>query len=225
MNAEVVTPPHRDNPDWYRVKYRLASTLTNDAHVHKTSYEPAAKEIDELLQACWQQMLDLETTWPWQRKDKELRKFIVEGVEPAALDLKALIELGLQKSKPGEALGWDLATVRKQLREGKPVPPLTIIEALLKAKKPGRSLLFDLACFFQLSGDSKRARQYADEAFATVPTAELARVRAQVAADPMLKVIPGVIAPTDQPAKGRSCRWPWQEAKAKEPAAPARPWI
>lgn len=224
MNAEVVTPPYRDNPDWYRVKYRLASTLTNDAYVHKTGYEPAAKEIDELLQACWRQTLASGTTWRRRRKDEEMQKFLTDGVEPAALDLKALIELGRQKYKAGEALGWDLATVRKQLRDKNPVPPLTIVEALLKARKPGRSLLFDLACFFQLSGDSKRARQYADEAFATVPAADLGRVRARVAADPMLSVIPGVIVPAKKPAKSRSCRWPWQEAKAEEPAA-ARPWI
>jgi len=220
MSPQVVTPPHRTNPDWYRVKYRLASTLTNDAYVNGKSYDPAAKAIDELLQACWQQM---PVRGRRRDADPELQSFAMDLVEPAALDLKALIELGRHDYQAGAAKGWDLPTVRKLLQEEKPVPPLTIVEAILCAKQLGRSLLFDLACFFQLAGDSGRARRYSNEAFATVPAADLARMRARVAADPMLSVIPGVAAPAVKPKKGKKAKK--DRGKSKQPAPSTRPWI
>lgn len=224
MSAQIKTPPHRRNPDWYKVQYRLASTLANRAFTQETpaarkdGFASAKREIDELLRACWSMLEPL----PLERlfgKHRETRKFIADSVVPAGLDLKALIELGLNDFAAGEDEDFGLKTVVRRLRKGRSVSPLTIVEAIVAAKEnPGPALLLDLACFFQLSKDEARAREYAAQAFEKVPAAERERLRARAADDPMLKTVPGVVVP---PGK-RRCQWPKREEKAEKPP---RSWV
>jgi tetratricopeptide (TPR) repeat protein len=201
QSRRLRTPPHRKDPDWYRVKYRLASTMANDAYENETSFRSAAEEIDVLLDACWHAL----EPWPWKRlskRNRALRAFVGEKVEPAAINLKALIYLGLEGFEVGKPLHLNLHRVRCKLKRDEPVPPLTIVEALIadrkkNQKKPGPLFCFDLACFFKLGRMESRALEWIEAAWAAVPTSELAWYRAQVAADPMLCVLPDLSGATD----------------------------
>jgi tetratricopeptide (TPR) repeat protein len=191
---DLRTPGHRRNPDWYRVKFRLASTLANEAYVHETSFDPAAKEIDELLDACWW----AREPWPWERLSKSnraLREFVSPIAEPAALDLKALICLGQNGFDQGKPRHQDLGAIRSQLQRGEPVAPRAIIDALIADRKhPRATFFFDIACFFQLAGKTDLARDYARKAWRGVPPSEVKRYERRVADDPMLREIPDVRA-------------------------------
>ncbi|HET9591633.1 MAG TPA: hypothetical protein VFP17_01850, partial [Solirubrobacterales bacterium] len=191
---ELRTQRHRRNPDWYRVKFRLASTLANDAYKNHRSFKRAGKEIDELLDACWWAL----EPWPWERLSKsnrKLRKFVATAAEPSALDLKALIDLCLHDREQGEPRHEDLKTVRRRLQREEAVSPRTVIDALIADKKePKSSFLFDVACFFQIAGESALARDYARRAWRGVPADEVKRTERRVAADPMLREIPDVRA-------------------------------
>lgn len=222
MTVKLVTPPHRENLDWYRVKYRLASTLVNDAYVRKSSFKPAAKEVDGLLGQTWEMLAPDRSLKRWKRA--RLRQFLRETVEPAAFSLKASADLGVNGLKPGAAEGLDLDTVRKRLQAGDFVPPQTIVDAILESEKEPRApLLFDLACFFHLAGDDEKALRYAEAAFRDLPEAARARTRARAAADPMLGAIPGLS--TEVGGKARRCRLiPWSKPE-KEPERAARPWV
>lgn len=218
----VKTPPPGKNPDWYRLKYRLASTLTNGAYVNKSGYADAEKEIDELLAACWPWLkpspLDLLL-----KRDEDVREFVTKTVQYAALDLKALIALGLDEGRAGVNEGLGLPEVRRRLRRKEPITPLTIVEAVLQSKNdPTALLLLDIACFFQLSGDARRAKQLADEAFAKYPPSKEKQLRARAAEDPMLKTIPGIVS-AKQPEEKRRCQWPKRDAG--EPEKPVRTWF
>lgn len=218
-NPQIKTPPHEWNLDWYRVKYRLASTLANDAWVNKTDFAPASKEVESLLHACWRVLDPL----PWKRlkrKNRETIRFVDETVVLAVLDLKALIDLGLDGFDPGEDERWGLRSVRRRLRAGKPVPPLTIVEAISASKKKhGPSLSFDLACFFHLSGNDERAAEFVKQGFDAVPAEKMKRYRERVAADPMLRSIPGAILPPEVlpvPKKTKKSRKKKAEKKSRK---------
>lgn len=189
QSKRLRTPRHRRDPDWYRVEYRLASTLANDAYVSETSFESAAKEVDKLLEACWYVL----EPWPWERlseRNRALRRFVSKKVEPAAINLKALISLGLADFEPGEALHLNLEEIRSLLQRGENVPPLTIVEALIiDRRKPGPLFCFDLACFFQLADMRRRALEWVEAAWDVVPASELPWYQTQVATDPMLESI------------------------------------
>lgn len=223
MSAKVVTPPSRKNTDWYRVQYRLASTLLNDAYVNKSSFDPTATETDELLKVIWKM---LAPGWGvrWAR-EAPLRRFLRRTAEPATLSLKAIADLGLRAFNPGDAEGLALNAVRRRLRAGETVSPQAIVDALIwENEEPRRSLCFDLACFFMLSGDNLRARRYAKEGLSKVPPDEQARMRARLAADPMLGAIPGLELTPEAPSDA-GC-WGFLKGKpeqADEP--PIRPWV
>jgi len=222
MNKQIETPPYRLNLDWYRVKYRLASTLTNRAFTteervaRKLGYTRARKEIDGLLQACWSTLEPL----PLEKllgRNREVREFVADKALPSALDLKALIELGVSE-EPGEDEGLSLKAVNRRLRQGKIVSPLTIVEAIVAEEEdPSASLMLDLACFFNQMQDEARAKRYATKALEKLPAADRERLRARAAADPMLKTIPGI------GEEKRRC--PWPKRGAGEADKPSRPWF
>jgi tetratricopeptide (TPR) repeat protein len=200
-DKDLRTRRPRRNPDWYKVKFRLASTLANDAYANAKSFEPAAKQIDELLQACWWAL----EPWPWERLSKRnrvLRKFVARVAEPASIDLKALIDLCLNGRRQGDSSHEDLAKVRRRLQREEPVSPRSIVDALIAAKelaaerepevRPSPSFLFDIACFFQIAGEAGLARTYARRAWQAVPADKVERFEQRVQADPMLSEIPDV---------------------------------
>lgn len=191
---ELRTQRHRRNPDWYRVKFRLASTLANHAYKDKRSFKRAGKEIDELLDACWWAL----EPWPWERLSKtnrKLRKFVSKVAEPAALALKALIDLCLNDREQGEARHEDLKKVSCRLKREEAVSPRTVIDALVADRKdPKWNFLFDVACFFQIAGETGLASDYARRAWRAVPAGQVKRTERRVAADPMLSEIPDVRA-------------------------------
>jgi tetratricopeptide (TPR) repeat protein len=188
------TVRHRRNPDWYRVMFRLASTLANDSYKNGRSFQRAGKVIDELLDACWWAL----DPWPWERLSKsnrKLRRFASRVAEPAALDLKALIDLCLNGRRQGMIRHEDLKTVRRHLQRKETVSPRTIVDALIADKKePESNFLFDIACFFQIAGEHRLAREYAGRAWRLVPPEKVKRTAERVAADPMLSEIPDVRA-------------------------------
>jgi hypothetical protein len=228
-SSKIKTPAHQWNVDWYRVKYSLVATLSNDGYVRrseKESFVPASEEIESLLRACWQVLDPL----PWKklrRRNRETIEFIDKTVAPAALSQKALIDLALRNFEPGEDEGIDFASVRRRVRRGKPPTPSTIIEAIMASrKKRSASLSFDLACFFQLSGDSARAAKLVKEGFAAVPANQQERMRERVAADPMLRTIPGVAPPPAKTRKGLRCgRKGKGEGEGDAPKRKNRPWV
>ena len=224
MTRQIETPPYRRNPDWYRVKYRLAATLTNRAFItsepmpRKLGYTRAQKEIDELLWACWSTLepLPLEGL---RRGSREVREFVARSAVPAALDLKALIELGLN-GEPGEDQNLTLKTVARRLKKGETVTPLTIVNAVVAEKEdPSAFLMLDLACFFNQIGDKKKARDYAAKAIEKLPAADRGRLRARAASDPMLMTIPGLARVEEK----RRCQWP--KRASGEAERPPRPWF
>ena len=209
------TLSYRRNQDWYRVKYRLASTRTNQAYrqtnraERERTYLLARKEIDALLRECWS-MLEPLPLEPLLGRNKKVRSFISTTVLFSALDLKALIELELAGSA-GEGRVLSLKGLKWSLRKGKEVSPLTIVKTILKEKDdPSVFLLLDLACFFHLAKDDAKAKEFADKAFAKVPADQRKQLRARAAKDPMLEGIPGIASG----GKGE-----------KQKAEPPRPWF
>jgi len=221
MSTEVITPPFRENTDWYRVKYQLASTYLNRAYVEGTSFKPAVTETNELLAVIWRV---LAADWGRRRMRRApLLSFLRQPVEPATLSLKAIADLGLHGFEPGEPQGLDLSSVRKTLQAGGAVSPRTIIDAVLTENREcGPALCFDFACFFVLTGDRERARKHAEEGLRKVPPGRRARVRDRLAADPMLKAIPGLETMLEPPPKASRCGLFKREPK---PIAPPRPWV
>lgn len=223
MSEKVVTPPSRKNTDWYRVQYRLASNLVNDAYVSKGSFEAGAAETDALLKVIWRM---LAPGWgvSWA-KDAPLRRFLRQTAEPATLSLKAIADLGLRDFNPGDAQGLDLNSVRRMLRADETVSPQAIVDALMREKRERKpSLCFDFACFFMLSGDNERAREYAEEGLRKVPPDRQARLRARIAADPMLGAIPGLGLIPETAREGGRCGFLKRRPKQAD-RLPARPWI
>ena len=199
-SATMKTLPPNRNVDWYRVKYRLASTLTNEAFVRKGDYAEAKQQIDELLTACWP-ILKPSPLELWLGRNQEVREFVTKTVQYAALNLKALIEMERDGERAGEKEVIGLRAVRRRLQKGLYVSPLTIVEEVLWNKRDKTDLLLlDIACFFQLSGDRERARHYACEALAMMPESEQEQLRAEAARDPMLKEIPELRTPGRRPA-------------------------
>jgi len=224
MSNQVQTPPHRRNMDWYRVKYRFAVALSNRAFTQtdpvacKADYARAKNEVDELLQACWSTLdpLPLERLFG---KDSELRDFVARIVRYAAVNLKASIEAGLD-GFAGLDENRSFAEVNRRLRKGKTVPPLTIVQAVLKDKEdPGPYLLLDVACFFVVAGNTARAREYVDKALAVVPEDQRESLRSRAAKDPFLEKIPGIANAEEK----RRCHWPKRDAAASE--KPPRQWF
>ena len=227
MSNQVQTPPYRRISDWYRITIparldalqpRLHAT---DPTVRKTGYGRAKVEIDELLRSCWSMLepLPLEI---FRRKDREVREFISKTVLVAALDLKALIEVGLDDFA-GLDEGLSLTEVNRRLRKGKHVTPLTIVEAILREREnPSALLLLDLACFFHLSKNDARAGELAEKAYAAAPDDKRDLLRARAAEDPMLKGIPAISSAKPSGAKHR-CQWPKREPE--ESQAPPRSWF
>ncbi len=212
---QVQTLPYRRNSDWYRVKYRLASTRANQAYRQRNqlrrreTYLLARRDIDELLRKCWA-MLEPLPLEPLFGRNKELRAFLSGTVLFAAYDLKALIELELAGSA-GEAEVLRLKSLKRSLRRKKLVSPLTIAETILREKDdPSVFLLLDLACFFHLADNDVRAKELVDRALAKTPADEREPLRSRIAKDPMLAGIPGVAS------GGRP---------GSKKAPPPRPWF
>lgn len=219
----------RKNTDWYRIKFRLASTLANDAvenpAVAATRFDEAGKEIDGLLKVCWT-MFELLPLERMARRNRECMRFVRDVVVPAALVLKAIIDLGQRSFDPGSDEKLALSTVRKRLRRGKAMSPLTLMKAVIADREdPSALLLLDFACFYALSnrpGDRAVAERYKDEAFAKTPADKREWLRARAAKDPMLKRIPGIATPP-QRAEQRRCHW--TKRPPEEPQKPPRPWF
>jgi hypothetical protein len=153
-------------------------------------------------------------------------RFVREVVVPAALVLKAIIDLGQRSFDPGSDENLALSTVRKRLRRGKTMPPLTLMNAVIADKEdPSVSLLLDFACFYALSsrpGDRAVAERYKDEAFAKTSAEKREWLQARAAKDPMLKRIPGIATPEKQ---GEQRRCHWIKRPPEEPQKPPRPWF
>ena len=214
----IKTPAPGKIPDWYRIKYRLASTLANKAFEENGDYARAEAELDGLLEKCWPMLkpspLDLLL-----KKDHDVREFVAGTVQYAALNVKALIELERDGRRMGENEAIGLRVVRRRLRKGVYVSPLTIVEEVLKNKKDkSHRLLIDIACFFNLGGDTRRANYYAKEALERAPESKREAVRAGAAADPMLKGIRAL-----EPEEKQRCQWPKREPE--KPTTPPRSWF
>ena len=217
-STAIKTPSPGKNPDWYRIKYRLASTLANKAYDKGCDYAEAERELDELLEKCWPMLkpspLDLLL-----KKDHAVREFVAGTVQYAALNVKALIELERDGRRMGENEAIGLRAVRRRLRKGVHVPPLTIVEEVLRNKKnKSHLLLLDIACFFNLGGDKRRANYYAKEALDRAPESRREAVRAAAAEDPMLRGL-SALEPKDKP------RCQWSKREPEKAKTPPRSWF
>lgn len=209
------------DPDWYRIKYSLASERFNCAEATRRwrEVEQAKRDTRELFIAICRRLTEKKprswTRWlPRRQRTKRrfaaLRKlddFLGAEFEPAVLVLLAGIELFEQSSEvraQDEPEWGSLDELRELVAAGQPVNPFALVG---KAERPRAGpvpeVSFNLACFYSQAWraegsleDShllKRAFIYTRSCLDETAPSERNRLYWEIETDPFLEPVQGVV--------------------------------
>jgi tetratricopeptide (TPR) repeat protein len=202
------------NPDWYRVKYSLATQRVNWALVEKKEAQMARGE-DEARSL----LTTVHDRLSREREDgddaeRALDAFLDDDLKPSLLVLFAGIELSKSDrsrtvSTPNDE-SEDLDRLEERIRTGERVDPFLLVEKVVaKYKRPSPGLSYNLACFYAQAGDPRSALQHLHKTVEATPPSAWPQLRAEIEHDPMLTQLRGKV----------------ENLFRDEPAPAAEPWI
>ncbi len=202
------------NPDWYRVKYSLATERVNWALVEKKESQMARAEGEarSLLTAVHDRLLREQGND--DDAEPALNAFLGDHLKPSLLVLFAGIELskfdeGRKVSTPN-AESEDLDRLEDRIRTGGEVDPFLLVEEVVASyKRPSPGLSYNLACFYAQAGDWRSALEHLRGTVESTPPSAWPRLRAEIEHDPMFAPLRGEV----------------ESLFRDEPAPAAKPWI
>lgn len=204
------------DPDWFRIKYSLASERFNCADLTGRSRDVGrAKEEARELFAAIRERLEVrsESNWHESRRRlaalEKLDNFLEEEFEPAVLVLLAGIELSERARGAGardKSERKSLDELRELVVAGKPVSPFALVARVEERwPAPAPELSFNLACFYVQEwqveeepggGDYRLARaiEYTRRCLDDTAPSERLRLRWEIKTDPFLWPVRGLVS-------------------------------
>jgi hypothetical protein len=194
-------PP--SNPDWYRVKYSLATERLNRALAAgdelPAQLKKAEVETRELLKAIvrW-----LRRPKQWGLRairdsaGREMDSFLRDHLQPSALVLLAGIELEQAKAAGGKpnpnAATLELGELRAQICEGAAVDPFVIVRTVeAHWEEPPVGISYNLACFQAQAGLPRIAVERLRDCVEATAPSTWPQLRARAESDPALEPVRG----------------------------------
>jgi len=205
------------DPDWYRIKYSLASERFNcaDAMQQWSDIEQAKQEARELHVAIRKRLNGKKSSgsrdWlPRRQRTKrqlaalqKLDDFLATEFEPAVLVLLAGIELFEQSrearahDEPGQR---SLAELLELVKAGEPLSPFALVNQVERHwTPPAPELSFNLACFYSQAWQMEespegsylldRARDYTRRCLDDTAPSERGRLYWEIETDPFLEPV------------------------------------
>ena len=195
--SDLRTPPHTENPDWYRIKYALAAHFANESiavkggqlQVEEKWLDEGSELCEELLGTCWSTVEKHQ--WRWlglvpQKDVSPLVRFLQGTVEPLVLTLWAGIALA-KNQRRGNTRTLIVASGSRLRGRRKRLSPGEVLGAVVEAfPEPSTALAYNLACLAMINESSGRAVNFATIAVLRERSTKRASLLKVIAADPIL---------------------------------------
>jgi tetratricopeptide (TPR) repeat protein len=209
------------DPDWYRIKYSLASERFNCAEATQRWREVEQAKLDarELFIAIRRRLKERKSSARrrWLPKRQRTRRrlaalrrlddFLETQFEPAVLVLLAGIELSEQSRgsrAQDEPERGSLDELRELVAAGKPVSPFTLVSRVERPRAgPVPELSFNLACFYSQAWQAEgspvgsylleRVRIYTLSCLDDTAPSERDRLYWEIETDPFLEPVQGLV--------------------------------
>jgi tetratricopeptide (TPR) repeat protein len=171
------------NPDWYRVRYNIATLYANRSADPKTEVRG-----DRELARAKAKELAIDAIAGLQAKGTKKVPGLVDFLQHSVLPAALLIFAGTAGRHPKDSSPTGAPADLKELRAWLEGNRLTAQAALefVKRNRPNPGVLYDMACAYAQLGRLKDARDCLETAMTTAPATERRRLARLAPTDPSL---------------------------------------